>query len=80
MLALDNLHTTPGIGAPGKDMTNTNGPLFVGGHPNPSRARGIETTEQFVGCMKDFTIEGKQLKLNHDSVVGTVGFHSCPTD
>jgi laminin alpha 3/5 len=79
-LALDNTYSSPGIGAAGKDTTNTNHPLYLGGHPDPSSVRGLETTEQFVGCMKDFQIENRQFKFNHDTIVGSVGIHSCPTD
>lgn len=80
-LALDNTYSSPGIGVAGKDSTNTHHPLYLGGIPNAgSGARGLETTEQFVGCMKDFVIEGRQFKINHDIVHGTVGLHTCPTD
>lgn len=79
-LALDNTYSSPGIGAAGKDTTNTNHPLYLGGNPDPSTAAGIETTDQYVGCMKDFVIEGRQFKFNHDAIIGTVGLHSCPTD
>lgn len=82
-LALDNTYSSPGIGAAGKDSTNTNNPLYVGGHPNPSGVRGLETFEQYVGCMKDLSIESKnprQFKFNHDKIQGVVGLHSCPTD
>ncbi|ODM92461.1 Laminin subunit alpha-4 [Orchesella cincta] len=81
-LALDNTYSSPGIGPAGKDSTNTNHPLYLGGHPNPNPAvtRGLETTDQYVGCIKDFVIEGRQFKFNHDAMQGTVGLHSCPTD
>jgi hypothetical protein len=79
-LALDNTYSSPGIGAAGKDATNTNHPLYLGGHPDPENTRGFETTDQFVGCMKDFVIESRQFKFNHDTIVGSVGLHSCPTD
>lgn len=79
-LALDNTYSSPGIGHAGKDSTNTNHPLYLGGHPNPSSARGFETTEQYVGCMKDFVVENKQFKFNHEGIEGVVGLHSCPVD
>lgn len=30
--------------------------------------------------MKDFMIEGRQYKLDYESIVGTVGLHGCPSD
>jgi len=79
-LALDNTYSSPGIGAAGKDTTNTKHPLYVGGHPDPRNVPGLLTTEQYVGCMKDFQIERRRLLFTHDKIVGTVGMHSCPTN
>ena len=63
-------------------MTRTNHPLYLGGNPSPAGQPGVETNEQFVGCIKGLKIEGPKstLKFNHDSIVGTVGIHTCPAN
>jgi len=80
-LAVDESFGSPGIGQAGQDATDTDHPLYWGGHPNPDGKPGLETMEQFVGCMKNLQILGRHnLKYNHEAVQGTVGIHTCQTD
>lgn len=80
-LAVDEAFGSPGIGPGGLDATDTNHPLYWGGHPDPQGKRGLETTEQFVGCMRNLVVYGRHsLKFNHDAIQGTVGIHTCRSD
>jgi hypothetical protein len=77
-LAIDGQHAQVGLGALKSASTDTNHPLFLGGQPNPS-APGVETSEQFVGCMKDFVIQSRRpFRFTYDSIIGKVGSHVCP--
>jgi laminin alpha 3/5 len=63
---------------PGVSSTDTNNPLFLGGHPRPSRL-GLDTYANFVGCMRDIVIEGAPLKMTDDMLSGDIHSHVCPT-
>jgi len=52
--------------------------LFFGGHPYPARL-GLDYYAPFVGCMKDISVEGKQLKITDDMLSGDVHANVCPT-
>ena len=66
------------VGVPGVSSTDTNNPLFFGGHPYPARL-GLDYYAPFVGCMKDISVEGKQLKITDDMLSGDVHANVCPT-
>lgn len=80
-LAVDETFGAPKIGPGGLDAADTDHPLYWGGHPNPSGKAGLETTEQFVGCMRNLNIVGRHnLKFNYESMQGTVGLHTCQSN
>lgn len=78
-LSVDNVFVEPGIGVAGVSSTDTNNPLFVGGHPNPSKPRGIKTTEQFVGCIRNLNINRSPLRFGSTQAIGSVTATTCPT-
>ncbi len=62
-------------------VTDTSHPLYVGGYP-PALAKsdGIETSPQFVGCIRNLQIEQHKLgPLSHYTAHGNVMFNVCPT-
>jgi len=83
-LAIDQQNSQAGIGPFRSLTTNTNTPIYLGGLPK-TELKGVETPEQFVGCVKDFVLEKSQgkrrpFKVNYQSMVGNVALHSCPAD
>ena len=78
-LSVDNVFLEPGIGVAGVSSTDTNNPLFIGGHPNPSKPRGIKTQEQFVGCIRNLNINGNHLRFGSTQAIGSVTATTCPT-
>ena len=78
-LSVDNVFVEPGIGVAGVSSTDTNNPLFIGGHPNPGKPRGIKTREQFVGCIRNVTIKGVLQRFGSVQAVGSVTATTCPT-
>ena len=55
-LSIDNTFNNPGVGTPGITNTDTRHPMYIGGLPDPTAFSGVETQEQFVGCIKDLEI------------------------
>ncbi|KAK2708492.1 hypothetical protein QYM36_014189 [Artemia franciscana] len=78
-LSVDNVFVEPGIGAVGVSSTDTNHPLYIGGHPNPIGRRGIQTSEQYVGCLRRLVVDETEQKLYNAVVVGSVTTTTCPT-
>lgn len=79
-LSVDNVFVEPGIGVAGVSSTDTNNPLYIGGHPNPTRKRGgFKTREQFVGCIRKMTINGKPYNFKSEQAIGSVTAKTCPT-
>ena len=68
----------PGIRVPGVSSTDTNNPLFLGGHFRPRRfqrpgSRFQMEQSSYHGCMKDVVIE------RMDMIFGDISLHVCPT-
>jgi len=79
-LSVNKVFASPGIGVPGVSSTDTNGPLFLGGHPRPNNLKAFASTyTPFVGCMRDVVIEGQKLNIRSNFVQGDVHSHVCPT-
>ena len=58
--------------------TDTNNPLFLGGHPYPNRL-AVDNYQPFVGCMRDVVIESTPLVIEDDMLFGDIHAHVCPT-
>lgn len=77
-LSVDKTFVNPGIGT--SLSTDTRNPLYIGGHPPKSHVRGLLTTAQYTGCIRNLEINGKQEALNHLPTVGNVTQSICPTN
>ena len=69
----------PGIGVPGVNSTDTNNPLFLGGHPRPGRFSLDINQVNYVGCMKDVVVESNPVDITDDKIFGDIHSHVCPT-
>ncbi len=77
-LTVDGIFSTPGIGIPGVYSTDTNGGLFIGGHPNPKSLPGLGADiESFNGCIKDVVINGQPLEISQDITSGDITLINC---
>jgi hypothetical protein len=80
-LSVDKKTSEPGIGPSGTSSTDTNFPLYVGGHQSSGRMRGFETSRrQYVGCIRNLIINDVHEKLSNFQVVGNVTRSFCPTN
>merc|ERR1712073_278713 len=54
-LSVNKIFAQPGIGVPGVSSTDTNNPLFLGGHIRPGRfGKSLQPGEtSYHGCMKN---------------------------
>lgn len=82
-LGINDFFVEPFVGSQGSDATDTRHPLYVGGHPKPHELRGAETTEQFVGCIKNLAIvrdnRNIAVSLTAARSYGSVISNVCPT-
>ena len=79
-LSVNKIFAQPGIGVPGVSSTDTNNPLFLGGHVRPGRFRSLRQGQtSFHGCMKDVVIERKVHEFTFNEIFGDISSHVCPT-
>ncbi|CAG0924953.1 unnamed protein product, partial [Notodromas monacha] len=78
-LAIDGVSGQAGVGKPGVFVTNTEDPLYVGGHPNPVGLPGFLTTDQYVGCIRKLSVNSVSINLSDGQSDGKVFLNSCPT-
>ena len=78
-LSVDNVFVEPGIGVAGVSSTDTNNPLWIGGHPRAGKLRGMETSEQFVGCIRNVSVNKQIQRFSVNQATGSVTATSCPT-
>lgn len=79
ILTVDGMSTDFGTDPLGVKVVNTNQPLYIGGYPaDLSNARGIETTAQYVGCMKNLKINAQNYDLSSFPTFGNVMLNVCP--
>lgn len=79
-LAVDKVSAEPGVGDVHKPITHTTGALFLGGHRFIQRARGLQTRESFVGCIKNVQIKDKIYQIDASMKTGHVSIGYCPTN
>jgi len=77
-LSVNKIFAQPGIGVPGVSSTDTNNPLFIGGHPYPNRLN-LDTYAPFVGCMREVKVESDPLVIEDHMLYGDIHSHVCPT-
>nr|CAD7453810.1 unnamed protein product [Timema tahoe] len=81
-LSVDKISVEPRIGIPGSSSTETRNPLFIGGHPrrlDRRSPRGLETKQQYTGCITNVYINDKSELLPSIQAVGNVTSSVCPT-
>jgi len=78
-LSVNKIFAQPGIGVPGVSSTDTNNPLFLGGHPRPGRFNLEPEQSRYVGCMKDVVVESNPVDITDDKIFGDIHSHVCPT-
>ena len=78
-LTVDSIYCPPGIGVPGVSSTDTNNPLYIGGHPQPAGLSGFSTIANYVGCMKNVKVDNKDISVLKSDLFGDVMPRNCPT-
>jgi len=81
-LSVDKTSVDPGIGIPGSSSTDTRDSLIIGDFNrtlHPRRLRGLETTEFYVGCIRNVFINEEEQKLDASQSFGNVMVSVCPT-
>ncbi|KAM3726093.1 Laminin-like protein [Dirofilaria immitis] len=68
-----------------KTDTNTKDPLYLGGVPKGTRARGLETTEGFLGCVRVLNMgkkprKRKNIDFSQVPLFGDIMRNSCPVN
>ena len=77
-LSVNKVFAQPGSGVPGVSSTDTNHPLFLGGHARPDKLVALKAEGNFVGCMRDVVIESNELQITDEMIVGDISSHYCP--
>ena len=70
-ISVNKIFGQPGIGVSGVSSTDTNNPLFLGGHPRPGKFNVEPGDTNFFGYMKDVVIE-----LTNDKMIGVISLMS----
>lgn len=80
-VSVDGVFSDPAIGVAGVSSTNTKDPLYIGGMPDDEilEKAGVETTQQFVGCMRFLELKNKPQSFAQSRVFGKVLLNTCPT-
>lgn len=77
-LIVDSWNSNPTIGAITASSTDTTRPLFLGGHPHLSKARGLTVRRPFVGCIRNVKIKNVAQPINLSMANGNVRTGVCP--
>ena len=80
-VSVDGVFSEPAIGVAGVSSTNTKDPLYIGGMPESEifTKAGVETAQQFVGCMRFLELKNKPQSFAQSRVFGKVLLNTCPT-
>lgn len=78
-LIVNQITSQPTIGDTRIVTTETTRPLFVGGHPHLSKARGLTVRRPYLGCMRNVKIRSEVEEIKAGMTVGNVQTGSCPT-
>lgn len=77
-LIVDKVAANPTIGAVTAVSTDTSRPLFLGGHPYLSKARGLTVRRPFMGCIRNVEIKNSPQPINLEMATGNVRTGVCP--
>lgn len=77
-LIVDGVNSEPAIGSTTSLSTDTTRPLFLGGHPYLSKARGLSIRRPFLGCIRNVRVKDQVQEINTAMTVGNVQTGVCP--
>ncbi|XP_013408769.1 laminin subunit alpha isoform X2 [Lingula anatina] len=77
-LTVDGLFVAPAFGKQGQSSTDTNDPLYFGGVPDVTKAKGIQTGQQFVGCIRAVKFNKELKNFAMAETFGDVNLNTCP--
>lgn len=77
-LQVDNVTSEPAIGSTTQLSTDTTRPLFLGGHPYLSKARGLTIRRPFLGCIRNVRVKDQLQNIHPGMTVGHVQTGICP--
>ncbi|XP_046390071.1 laminin subunit alpha-like [Ischnura elegans] len=61
-------------------FTDTSSPLYLGGHSHMGIKKiGLKRKRQFVGCMRNVSVNGKLINMDEITIVRNVWMGVCPT-
>ena len=53
--------------------------IIFSGHPRTDRLTGLQTSANYVGCIKNIVIENVPLQVEPEMLRGDIMSHVCPT-
>lgn len=77
-LIVDSVQSLPTIGTTTAVSTDTTRPLFLGGHPYLSKARGLTVRRPFNGCIRNVKIKDVPLPISLNMAHDKVRIGVCP--
>lgn len=77
-LIVDKINSSPTIIETGSISTETNRPLFLGGHPRFDKTKGLTVRTPFIGCMRNVEIREVPHPIELERAFGHVQVGVCP--
>ena len=77
-IMVNALSSQPSIGSATSPSTDTSRPLFLGGHPYITKARGLTVRSPYLGCIRNVKIKDAVEIINPSMAVGNVQTGVCP--
>lgn len=77
-LIVDGVNSEPAIGSTTSLSTDTSRPLFLGGHPYLSKARGLTIRRPFLGCIRNVRVKDQLQQIHPGMTIGHVQTGICP--
>lgn len=77
-LIIDSINSNPTIGSTTAISTETTRPLFLGGHPHITKAKGLTVRRPFIGCIRNVKIRETPQPIKLSMAHGNVQTGVCP--
>lgn len=77
-LIVDGVNSEPAIGSTTSVSTDTSRPLFLGGHPYLSKARGLTIRRPYLGCIRNVRVKDQLQQIHPGMTIGHVQTGICP--
>lgn len=75
---VDSVGSQPAVGPTTSSLAQTKRPLFLGGHPYMSKARGLLVRRPFLGCIRNVKVKDEIQHIHPGMTVGHVQTGVCP--